>query len=129
VDENRTGITKFSFCFKEDGTGELHYTNAQGDKVLPFGLGKNVFTKFPQYGYSDGYGGTKTENGFLYRCASSAAFGEEQVLNLRVQIIDRYFGNLTATFAFRDGAVTVRMVKNAEDFLDEYYGILTGRLA
>ncbi len=129
VDENRTGITKFSFRFKEDGTGELHYTNAQGDKVLPFGLGKNVFTKFPQYGYSDGYGGTKTENGFLYRCASSAAFGEEQVLNLRVQIIDRYFGNLTATFAFRDGAVTVRMVKNAEDFLDEYYGILTGRLA
>ena len=126
--ENRTGITRFSFRFFEDGTGEFRYTNAQGDKVLPFGLGKNVFTKFPQYGYSDGYGGLRTDNGFLYRCASSVAFGEERVLNLRVQIIDRYFGNLTATFAFREDAVTVRMIKNAENFLDEYYGIFTARL-
>ena len=129
ANENRTGITRFSFHFNGDGTGEFRYTNKQGDKILPFGIGKNVYTKFPQYGYSDDYGGVRTENGFLYRCASSVAFGEERVLNLRVQIIDRYFGNMTATFAFRDDVVTVRMIRNAEDFLNEYYGVFTAHLA
>ena len=122
AEENRTGITKFAFTFGEDGTGEFRYTNAQGDKVLPFGICKNVFAQFPQLGYSDTYGGTRTENGFTYRCASSAAFAQDDTLFLRVQIIDRYFGNMFATFAYRDNDVTVRMSKNAEAFLDEYYG-------
>ena len=124
---NRTGIKEFSFRFLEDGTGEFCYENAQGKKVLPFGLGKNLITKFPQYGYSDGYGGVRTENGFTYRCAASVAFGTEKLLHLRVHIIDRYLGNMFASFAFRDNDVTVRMVKNAEDFLNEYYGIFTAR--
>ena len=121
-EKNRTGITRFSFTFDDSGMGEFRYTNAQGDKVIPFGLCKNVFGKFPQLGYSDGYGGVRTTNGFMYDCAASAAFGTDSTLHLRVQIIDRYFGNMTATFAFRDDDVTVRMVKNAEDFLDEYSG-------
>ena len=125
ANENRTGIRQFSFTFREDGTGEFSYENAQGKKCLPFGIGKNVIAQFPQLGYSDGYGGVRTDNGFTYRCASSAAFGGDNVLHLRVQIIDRYLGNLFASFGFRDGDVTVRMVKNAEDFLDEYYGFFT----
>ena len=125
--ENRTGITRFSFTFAEDGTGEFRYTNAQGDKVLRFGLGKNVYAKFPQLGYSDGVGGAVTDNGFMYRCAASAAFGEESVMHLRVQIIDRYFGNMIATFAFRDGDVSVRMFSHAENFLKEYQGMFTAK--
>lgn len=125
AEENRTGIKWFSFHFLDDGTGELHYENAQGEKVLPFGLGKNVITQFPQYGYSDGYGGLRTDNGFTYRCASSVAFGREHLLHLRVQIIDRYLGNMFASFGFRGNDVTVRMTKNAEDFLNEYYGFFT----
>ena len=124
--QNRTGITRFGYVFNGDGTGEFRYTNAQGDEVIPFGLCKNVFGKFPQLGYSDEYGGVRTTNGFMYDCAASAAFGLDNVLHLRVQIIDRYFGNMTATFAFRDDDVSVRMVKNAEDFLDEYHGTFVG---
>ena len=120
--ENPTGITKFSFTFREDGTGVLHYTNDQGDKALPFGLGKNVFGKFPQYGYSDLYCRVPTTNGFLYDCAASAAWGEPQKLLLRVQIIDRYFGNMFAIFSFRDDVATVTMSKTAEAFLEEYQG-------
>ena len=120
--ENPTGITKFSFTFQEDGTGVWKYTNAQGDKELPFGLGKNVFGKFPQYGYSDLYCRVPTTNGFLYDCAASAAWGEEQKLLLRVQVIDRYFGNLCAIFSFRDDVATVTMSKTAEFFLMEYVG-------
>ena len=122
AEQNATGITRFSFVFNPDGTGELRYTNAQGDKVIPFGLGKNVFSKFPELGYSDGFGGTRTTNGFMYDCAASVAFGTESLLHLRVQIIDRYFGNLSARFGFRGDDVTVCMVKNAEDFLGAYQG-------
>lgn len=122
AEQNSTGITRFGFFFNPDGTGEFRYTNAQGDKVIYFGLGKNVFAKFPELGYSDGFGGVRTTNGFMYDCAASAAFGMEDLLQLRVQIIDRYFGNMSARFGFRDGDVTVCMVKTAEDFLGAYQG-------
>ncbi|MBQ8497257.1 MAG: hypothetical protein IJ489_07400 [Clostridia bacterium] len=43
-----------------------------------------------------------------------------------MQIIDKYFANLAIIFSFRDGKnVSVRMVKQAENFLNEYTGIMT----
>ena len=126
---NPTGITRFSLHFTGPDAGQLHYTNAQGDKVLPFGLGKNVFCKFPQYGYSDLHGGLRSEDGFLYDCAVSAAWAEEKKLQLKVQIIDRYFGNFLATFSFREDFAVVVMNKTAEDFLQEYQGTFHARLA
>ncbi len=72
-EENITGITKFSLHFNDDNTGEFRYTNAQGDKILYFGVGKNVFGKFPQYGYSHLRGGMENDDGYLYDCAASAA--------------------------------------------------------
>ncbi len=123
---NPTGITEFSFTFSESG-GSLRYVNAQGEKILPFGLCRNELCKFPQHGYSDGVGGQRTTDGFLYDAAVSAAWREEQKLALRVQIIDRYFGNLRAVFAFRDDQVVVSMVSAAEDFLGEYNGMLLAR--
>lgn len=127
-EENPTGITKFSFRFLTEDTGELHYTNAQGDKVLPFGIGKNVFCKFPQFGYSDGHAGLPGPEGFLYDSAVSAAWREEQKLLIKVQIIDRYFGNMLAIFSFREDYAVVRMTKTAEDFLDEYEGTFNAKL-
>lgn len=122
--ENPMGITEFSLRFTETG-GALHYTNAQGEKVLPFGLGKNVFCKFPQLGYSDELAGIHDENSpFKYNAAVSAGWTEAAKLTLRVQIIDRYFGNMTAEFAFRKDGAAVRMQKTAEDFLEEYQGTL-----
>ena len=121
-EENRTGITIFSLHFTGEDTGELHYTNAQGDKVLYFGLGRNVFGKFPEYGYSDEHAGLRTTNGFLYDCAASAAWREEKKLCIKVQIIDKYFGNTMMTFSFKDDYAVVMMTKTAEDFLDTYYG-------
>lgn len=126
--ENKTGITKFSVHFHSDTQGELHYTNAQGDKVLPFGLGKNVFCKFPQEGYSTDHGGLPNTEGYLYDCAVSGAWREERKLQLKVQIIDRYFGNLLMTLSFRDQTAVVVMYKHAEDFLLEYEGLITAKL-
>ncbi len=121
-ENNPAGITKFSLVFDDDQNGEFCYTNKQGDKIIHFGLGKNVFGKFPQFGYSNEFACVPTTDGFLYDCAASAAWGESKKLLLRIQIIDKYFGNLFVVFSFKDDYATVTMVKNAEAFLDEYRG-------
>ena len=118
---NKTGITRFRFDFS-DGEGEFSYTNAQGDKRLRFGVGKNVFSKFPQWGYYGEHAAVPMREDFFYDCATSAAFRMEDTLVMKVQIIDDYLGNMTARFAYRDGIMAVKMIKNAEDFLNEYEG-------
>ena len=127
--ENPTGITEFSFRFGPDHTGQFHYTNAQGKKVLSFGLGKNMFGKFPQLGYSREHACTPTGDGFMYDCAASAAWREAQKLLLKVQIVDDYLGNFVAIFAFRENMATVRMAKMAEAFLNEYHGVIVAEKA
>ena len=122
---NPMGIKWFSLELDGD-TGTFVYENAQGKKQLPFGMKKNIFAKFPQAGYSDSRGNVHEMNDFRYDCAASAGWIASQTLQLRVQIIDRYFGSMMAVFGFRDAnTVTVRMVKSAEDFLNEYSGWMT----
>ena len=116
------GITQFRFTFNGD-EGMLDYVNQQGEKQLPFGLKKNRFVKFPQFGYSNDFGNVHEITDFRYDCASSAGWVEEQKLQIRVQIIDRYFGSTMMTFGFVDEKTAgVRMISNAEDFLQEYEG-------
>ena len=68
-----------------------------------------------------------TTNGFMYDCAVSGAWREERKFCLKTQIIDRYFGNMFATFSFDgEGNVALRMSKTAEDFLNEYNGAAYG---
>ncbi len=119
--ENCAGIKWFSFDFGETDL-IWKYENEQGIKQLKCGLCHNEFEKFPQYGYSNEYGGCITTDGFLYNCAVSAAWKNESQLSIRVQIIDRYFGNLWVLFAFKEARCCVKMVKNAENFLNEYQG-------
>ena len=122
AEPNKTTISSLSLTFGENG-GVFAYENAQGAKALPFGIGENAFATFPQLGYSNEQGGMRTTDGFTYRCATSLGFVEEKKCILRMQIIDRYLGNFTATFAFRDtDTVTVHIEKTAEDFLREYEG-------
>ena len=125
--QNKAGFERFSFSFDGNGKGVLRYVNAQGEKELHFGMTENVFTKFPQLGYSDDRGGVVTDNGFTYDCAVSAGWLEEKKLLVRVQVIDRYFGNLGMMFAFKENEATVLMVKTAENFFNEYQGEFTAR--
>ena len=122
-EKNPMGIKWFKLSF-EGKKGVLTYENEQGVKSLPFGLGYNEFGKFPQTGYSDNIGTVGVE-GHMYDCAVSADFPEPKKLRIRVQIIDKYFGNLAMIFGFKDeNTVSVRMTKCAEAFLDEYQGIM-----
>ncbi len=124
LEPNPMGIETVRFEFSGEG-GTLYYTNAQGDKALSFGLGKNAFGKFPQAGYSDRIGTVPGDR--LYDCAASAVWADDYTLQLEVQIIDTYFGRLHTVFAWReDLALGVYMKKAAEDFLNEYNGCATG---
>lgn len=126
LSENPMGIRDFRLDFAED-EGTLTYTNAQGKKLLPFGIGKNVFGLFPQEGYSDKIG-TVFAPGHRYRCAASAAWKEPHKLAVKVQIIDEYFGNGLFVFSFDGkGGVCVRMQSIGEDFLKEYDGFAAGK--
>jgi hypothetical protein len=127
--ENPMGITKFAFVFHDEKSGELRYTNVQGDKIIPFGVNYNVFGKFPQLGYSNERGAVATTDGFMYDDAASLAWTGEKELLLFVQIIDRYFGNMSAKFHFKDDEVYAVFSKTAENFLNEYQGGLVGRKA
>ncbi|MBE6689539.1 MAG: serine hydrolase [Ruminococcaceae bacterium] len=127
LDENPMGIKYVKFDF-EGEKGILTYENAQGEKKLCFGMGYNEFQKFPQTGYAD-MTATCGVEGHMYDCAVSADWDEEKKLRIRVQIIDKYFGNMSMTFSFKDNRVAVLMVKTAEAFLDEYNGRALGKLA
>ena len=125
-DENPMGIKWFRLDFDGD-KGSFTYENAQGEKSFSFGFGYNVFDKFPQDNYSDLIA-TIPEPGHRYAAAFSADWPEEQKLRVRVQIIDKYFGNLGIVFGFRDeNTVSVRMAKKAEAFLREYEGIMNAK--
>ena len=124
---NPMGITEFSFSFKDATEGELRYVNAQGEKVIPFGVNHNVFGKFPQLGYSNDRGGVRTTDGFMYNDAVSFAWLTEKKLIVFVQIIDRYFGLMSGVFAFRDEYAAAQFAKVGEDFLNEYQGELSAK--
>lgn len=123
LDENEMGISKIKFSFNENG-GVFYYTNAQGDKEIAFKMCENEFALFPQDGYADEMGTVPGNR--RYKCAASAAWVEEAHLAVKVQIIDTYFGVLDMHFSFRDNLVGVRMLKTAEDFLNEYQGFAGG---
>lgn len=126
-EKNPMGITEFSFKFNGKEQGEFKYVNAQGAKSIAFGVNKNVFGKFPQTGYSRENGGVATTDGFTYNDAVSFAWLEDKKIMLLVQIIDDYFGNMCAIFAFKDDWATVSFTKTAEAFLEEYQGVLIAR--
>ena len=121
---NPMGITRMRVVFNQGG-GFLEYENAQGPKSIAFGLGENRFCPFPQEGYSDQVGSVRTK-GHYYHCAASGAWVEARKLFIRVQIIDKYFGNLNITIGFAAKGIGVHMNKVAEDFLEEYQGFAAG---
>ncbi len=113
---------RFDFDGKK---GIFSYKNKQGEKQLPFGMGYNEFSLFPESDYADMIVETKAK-GNKYKCAVSADWAEEKKLRLKVQIIDKYFGNALFVFSFKDQRVMVSMRSHAEAFLCEYQGLAKG---
>ena len=127
MNENPMGWKRFRVDLDEND-GQIVYENAQGEKALEFGICENRFGLFPQEGYSREVGSVPAHGNF-YKCAAYAAWTDERTLSLVVQIIDEYFGRLWIDLIFDGDNVAVKMRKSAEDFLDEYSGEGTGRMA
>ena len=128
LSQNRMGIKWIKLDFDND-KGYLHYENAQGVKCIPFGFGYNIFEKFPEENYPDLIATIK-KPGNKYDAAFSADWPEEKKLRIRVQVIDKYFGNLAVVISFKDeNSLMLRMGKIAEAFLDEYFGTAFGTRA
>lgn len=125
---NQQSFKRFSLHFFDDKPCEFRYVNSQGEKTIYFGMCENAFAKFPQLGYSNDRGGMRTSDGFMYDCAASAAWVDPNRLLMRVQIIDRYFGNMFAHFAFKGSEAVVVMARHAEDFLQEYAGTIVAEM-
>ena len=120
---SQTGIKWFRLDF-DGNEGSFTYENAQGEKRFSFGFGHNVFAKFPEEGYSDTVGNTFTP-GHYYDAAFSADWPDERTLRVRVQIIDKYFGNLSMMIGWRNEKIaSIRFTRKAEDFLHEYDGLV-----
>lgn len=122
--ENPMTWKEFSFTFESAERGELRYTNARGEMILPFDINANRFGKFPEEGYSREVGAVRTTDGHRYEDAVSGAWLQDNKLMLFVQILDDYYGNLSLLFAFKDDMAALRAVRTAEDFLWDYEGNL-----
>lgn len=116
--ENRMGLKNIRFEFGKENI--MYYENEQGKKKLVFGICENAFSEFEQDGYSDEIGSQKGER--RYKCAASASWLSENMLYLKTQIIDTYFGNIHTVFSFDGDTVSIESEKTAEDFLNEYEG-------
>ena len=119
-----TAYCIFNNLAKDYARSLVALENATGEKSLRFGFGHNVFMPFPEEGYSDLTANVRADGNF-YASAISADWCKEKALRLRVQIIDKYFGNLAIIFGFKnENEASVRMSKTAEDFLGEYNGVM-----
>ena len=128
-EDNAMGWKSFKFIFKNKTEGELHYTNAQGDKVMPFGINKNAYGYFPELGYSNEHGTVKTTDGFMYKDAVSLAWMDDNKLYLDIKIIDTYLGTCSGVFGFSGDYAAAHFEKAAEHFLDEYQGEFAAEIA
>lgn len=127
AETNDMGIKEFSLKFFEN-YGEFNYVNTQGAKTIKFGINNNIPQLFPQYGYSKDIGGVDCKD-HRYKCVASGAWSENDKLSILVQIIDEYIGILDITIGFNGEYAVIDMKKTAENFLEEYSGYLTAKLA
>ena len=120
---SNTNISSLRLDISSD-EGKMVYTKDGNEMVLSFGIGKNVFSFFPEKGYSDRIGSVAGDR--LYRCATSAAWIEPHKLRIHCQIIDTYFGNFQMILSFtEDGRLSGIINAAAEDFLWGYNGFFT----
>lgn len=118
--KNPMNIESFRLRFKDNG-GIFEYRKDGEMKEIPFGMCENIGGVFPEEGYSDDIGG-KYAPGNFYKCFASAAWIEEEKLNIKVHIVDKYFAQLNIVIGFKGNEAGIYMNRSAENFLKEYSG-------
>ena len=123
TEPNAMGIEYITLHLNGD-SGVLEYKNADGVNELAFGMGHNVFGKFPGQ-KRIGLTASVYEDG-AYDCAASAQWSAPDTLHILAQIIDTYMGTLSISLAFKDDRMSIAMHKHAQYILDNYAGYAVG---
>jgi len=126
LDENPMKISEIMLSFDDVERGKLIFINQDGCQELTFGMGQNVYGFFPKQDMPNEVG-NQVEKGYRHKYAASAAWVEERKLFIKVQIIDKYLGNLNITIGFKGECMGMQMIANAEYFLQEFHGFASGR--
>lgn len=112
-DENPMGLKNIKIELKED-LGIFFYENKKGKQELPFGLGRQVESKFPYYNMN---------------CVTSAAWSIENTLLIKSHIIDECIGSIQIQIYFKnESEVVVYMKKIEETLFHEFSGFANGRI-
>lgn len=126
LNENNMKIESFTLNFPTEDEGLFEFADDEGIHKLPFGLGKNIFCKFPKNAMSNEVGGEE-EEGYSHECAVSGAWVEEKKFFIKVQIIDKYLANLCITIGFREELAGVEIIANSEYIVNKYSGFAGGK--
>ena len=124
MEENPMGFETVWLEF-EDDHGTLNFTKEGSDFSLPFGIGYNVFGKFPTKERC-GMTASVMEEG-QYDAATSAIFCEENKMLLTARIVDTYLGNIHMNIAFRDDDISISCARNTQRILLEFNGYAYGK--
>ena len=109
------------------GSHMIDFLNWMNEDIVGLTANTGIFIKERQKLDSNECGAVATTDGFTYKDAVSLAWVSERELLLFVQIIDKYFGNMSAHFYFKGDEVYAVFQKAAEHFLNEYQGVLLGQ--
>ena len=123
LSENKMGISNLTVSFGEEES-KLILDTLRGKREIKFKMGEYIPGTFPETHYS-GEVLTVPVNR-EYKCKTCGAWVTQNQLLIRSYIIDDYLGNLTVTIGFKDNKIGLRMVRNAEFFLEEYEGCAGG---
>ena len=123
LDENPMGWKYFKLDFSGD-EGTLTYENARGVKKISFGCGYRMRGSFPETHYYDKQKGVPAGRGL--DTLSVAEWRLDNVLLLRVNLIDTGFGSIFFHFTFVGDRVALNADRMAEFALNDYHGLCGG---
>lgn len=123
LEENPMSIKSIRLNFNQN-SGTLEFENHEGINKINFGIGYNLFGKFPSK-KRIGMTASVYEDG-QYNCAASAVWCEKEKLHILVRVIDTYLGTLSIVIGFKGEKITLSMQKNSQRILDEYNGTAAG---
>lgn len=111
LDPNAMGFSSVALTLNAD-RGELVWEKQNHCFTLPFSVGDNTITPFPDRGF---------------RCAASGAFRTESTFVVRAQLIDTCIGSIAFELAYDGPFVTLLLRKVEETMFTEYNGFVSGR--
>ena len=122
LNENPMGISEIELDWEN---GVLIYETNRGHRELVFGKNEYKDGIFPETHYFGRQIGVSAGRG--YHCTNAGVWVEENVLRIKVWILDDHTGGVNITLSFKGDEISVCMRKHGEWYLDEYSGFAGGK--